>query len=273
MAPSATSGSSNLPARIASALILAPIAVAVTIAGGWYFVGLIALAAWLMTYEWDRLTRGSGITINASFQVVALGAAVIASQFGMVDVAVIAIAAGIVVALTVSLVQKRSPFWAMLGVVYVGLPSVLLVLLRGDVTMGFGIVMWIFVVVWGTDMAAYFVGKGLGGPKLTRISPHKTWAGLLGGVSAAAILGAIVADAFALGPGGFFAIAAAVCALIAQAGDLFESWIKRRFDQKDSSRLIPGHGGVLDRLDGLLPVVVAVAFAAWLHPDGNLSWR
>jgi len=112
------------------------------------------------------------------------------------------------------------------------------------------------LVTWTTDICAYFAGRGIGGPKLApRISPKKTWAGLGGGVIGALIVGGLFAWAFDLETPFFYF--GAPMAVLAQLGDLYESWVKRRADVKDSSNLIPGHGGVLDRLDGLLPVIVA----------------
>jgi len=263
----------GIVARIVSALILAPVAIGVTIVGGWAFAAFVVLFAWLMTYEWDRLTGGSGISVVAAIQVAAVTSAIIANQLATADIAAIIIAAGAGLVWSWALVKKQRPFWSVLGVVYVGVPSAALVLLRGDAEIGLSVVIWIFAVVWGTDIAAYAAGRGIGGPKLSRFSPKKTWAGLMGGVLMAAVIGAAVANALGLGSVFAFATFGAACALISQAGDLFESWVKRRFDVKDSGRLIPGHGGVLDRVDGLLPVVVAVALAAGLPLGSNFVWR
>jgi phosphatidate cytidylyltransferase len=120
----------------------------------------------------------------------------------------------------------------------------------------FPLVYWVMVITWSTDICAYFAGRSIGGPKLApRISPNKTWAGLIGGMAGAAVFGYIVAHLLELGAP-FLYIGAAMGA-ISQGGDLYESWIKRRAGVKDSGTILPGHGGVLDRLDGLLPVVLA----------------
>jgi len=115
---------------------------------------------------------------------------------------------------------------------------------------------WVMITTWTTDIGAYFAGRAIGGPKLApRISPNKTWAGLLGGMAGAAVIGWIAAHFLRID--GIFLLLGAPMAALAQAGDLFESWIKRRAGMKDSGSILPGHGGLLDRLDGLLPVLVA----------------
>jgi phosphatidate cytidylyltransferase len=129
------------------------------------------------------------------------------------------------------------------------------------------------LVVWGTDIGGYFVGRSVGGAKLVpQISPNKTWSGLFGGMALAALAGATGAVWFNLGNAILLALAGAILAVVAQIGDIAESALKRHFDVKDSSRLIPGHGGLLDRVDGLVfvaPVVaVAVAFIGWLEQQG-----
>ena len=128
-------------------------------------------------------------------------------------------------------------------------------------------------VVWATDIGAYAFGRLIGGPKLApRFSPKKTWAGLIGGMLSAAGVGAGIAAWAGLAVVGFGLLSAGL-AVMSQAGDLFESWVKRRFNVKDSSNIIPGHGGVLDRVDGVLPVAVVVAVLALVQGGGILTWR
>jgi phosphatidate cytidylyltransferase len=151
--------------------------------------------------------------------------------------------------------------------------------LRSDNEDGFLAVVFLFVIVWTTDVGAYFVGRAVGGPKLMpHVSPNKTWAGALGGMGAAVIVAVAVAKAAALT--NLFAIAmlAVVLSVCAQGGDLFESVLKRRFGAKDSSRLIPGHGGLMDRLDGFLTasvvaVLIGLARGGFESPGrGLLVW-
>jgi phosphatidate cytidylyltransferase len=126
-------------------------------------------------------------------------------------------------------------------------------------------IFWLLLVVWGTDIGAYFAGRSLGGPKLApRFSPNKTWSGLAGGAATAALVGLVAAIWMPVMPMLLLAIGSAMIAVVAQIGDLFESSLKRQFDAKDSSNLIPGHGGLLDRIDGVLAASLAVAAIAWL---------
>jgi phosphatidate cytidylyltransferase len=139
------------------------------------------------------------------------------------------------------------------GFLYVGVPAFALLVLQWA---RYDLVFWLMLVTWSTDIFAYFAGRSIGGPKLApRISPNKTWAGLIGGMVGAAVVGAVAAILFGLGP--VFAVAGAPLGLLAQLGDLYESKVKRRLGVKDSGSLLPGHGGVLDRVDGLLPVTLA----------------
>jgi phosphatidate cytidylyltransferase len=158
---------------------------------------------------------------------------------------------------------KDRSLGARLAVVpYVGLPLIALLVMR-DRADGFLLTLWTFIVVWATDIGAYFAGRAIGGPKLApRISPAKTWAGLGGGVAAAWGAGALTASQGHLPPALLYL--GAPMAVLAQAGDLFESWLKRRAGVKDSGSILPGHGGALDRLDGLVPVAIVMgALAAW----------
>jgi phosphatidate cytidylyltransferase len=154
------------------------------------------------------------------------------------------------------------PIFSAAGVLYCGLPAVALLWLRGDEPMGFLAVIFIFLVVWATDTAAFVAGRIIGGPKLApSISPHKTWAGLAGGVAAAGLAAAVFALFTDASPGSLLLIGLAM-GLVAQGGDLAESALKRTFGVKDASNLIPGHGGFLDRLDGIVTVAVVTALAA-----------
>ena len=164
--------------------------------------------------------------------------------------------------------------WLAAGVLYVGVPLIALSWLRGSGPVGRADVLFVVLIVWASDIGAYVAGRLIGGPKLApAISPGKTWSGAAGGLVAAMLVGE--AAAHVLAPGGPGRAAAVACFLGAasQAGDLFESWIKRRFGVKDSGRLIPGHGGLLDRLDGLLAAAPAAALLALTLGRGGVLWK
>jgi phosphatidate cytidylyltransferase len=170
-------------------------------------------------------------------------------------------------------VAAYRPGWLAAGVFYIGVPCVALTWLRSDPEAGRHVIFWLFLVVWATDTGGYFFGRGLGGPKLApAISPNKTWSGLLGGMLCAALVGIGVAwllDKPSLWP---LAAFSAGLAVVEQGGDLLESWIKRRFSVKDMGHLIPGHGGLFDRVDGLLAVGTAAAAVAAVSGGEGFSW-
>lgn len=167
---------------------------------------------------------------------------------------------------------KRRGRWMVLGLVYIAIPTAAMIWLRGDDTPGMTTIIWLFLVVWGADTGAYLSGRAIGGPKLApRISPKKTWAGFVGGISIASLIS--VAFHF-YSPGDILnlAVIGFLVALASQLGDLLESMAKRHFDVKDSSNLIPGHGGVLDRVDGLVIGAVALAMILLIFGQGVLPW-
>ncbi len=169
--------------------------------------------------------------------------------------------------------SDEAPLLYAFGLPYIALPAASLVWLRANPASGFETILWLLCIVWATDIGAYAFGRIIGGPKLApRFSPKKTWAGLIGGMVSAAGVGAGIAAGWGLSVVGF-ALLSAVLAVVSQVGDLFESWVKRRFNVKDSSNIIPGHGGVLDRVDGVLPVAVVVAVLAMVFGGGILTWR
>ncbi len=258
--------------RIVSGLLLAAVVVADAVAGGWSFSTLVAVAAVLMAVEWSRLAarrhdradlvRSLAVTISAAAVVGILLGKLVAGWVGLA--AVVAIAAGVGLAARL----RRWPVaWFAGGVLYIGLAPTLLVWLRNASDDGLVFVLFLFAAVWAADTAAFFAGRLIGGPRLApRWSPNKTWAGFLGGIAAAGGVGGVMALVFDLP---FVAGAAglgAALGAVAQLGDLFESWVKRRAGAKHSGRLIPGHGGVLDRLDGLIFATPVFALFAVLHP-------
>ncbi|QPQ56225.1 phosphatidate cytidylyltransferase [Allosphingosinicella flava] len=234
------------------------VAVAAVYLGGWPFRLLVALAAVLMLVEWGAMHRIARNPVYLACSLLGgflLFAPTLLLPPGEMLIAAPAILAGL--ALLAGLAGRRVTLAG--GLLYIGIPSFALLLLDW---LSYEAVFWALTVTWATDIFAYFAGRSIGGPKLApRISPNKTWAGLIGGMAGAEAIGALVASLFGLPA--IFLWNGAILGLIAQMGDLYESWLKRRAGVKDSGSILPGHGGVLDRLDGLLPVaVVTLALAA-----------
>ncbi|MBF0560435.1 MAG: phosphatidate cytidylyltransferase [Alphaproteobacteria bacterium] len=167
---------------------------------------------------------------------------------------------------------RRHPGWLVVGALYIGAPVAALLWLRA--VAGMETVFWLFVVVWATDIAAYLVGRLVGGPLLApAISPKKTWSGAVGGITAAVAVGYGTAAVLHTSGVVVIMLASVGVSIIAEAGDLLESKMKRRFGVKDSGRIIPGHGGVLDRVDGLLTAAPFAAVGVWFAGGGVLLWR
>ena len=244
-------------------MLLGLVATGDVLMGGWFFAVLLLSAVALMAREWAGLAGPLSPAARDFVMGAALlpAAAILLAMAGEADGAVLLLAVGSVAAAGLAALLPGAPsHWAAGGVLYIGLPALSLLWLRNDGPNGIVLVLWLFFVVWATDTFAYFAGRAIGGPRLAPgISPSKTWAGLGGGMLGAAAVGGTFAAAVG-GAGPAAAALAALLAVVAQAGDLFESWLKRRVDVKDSGTLIPGHGGFLDRVDGLL--FAAPAFAA-----------
>jgi phosphatidate cytidylyltransferase len=229
------------------------------------FASLVLLVALLMSWEWGRVVRGVefDLTFLVHAAAVAIGLGLAAFGYAALGLAVLTTGSIIVVPLQFG----ERPLVSAAGVLYAGLPAVALLWLRGDEPYGFLAVLFIFAIVWATDIFAYLSGHIIGGPKLwPNVSPNKTWSGLIGGVASSTLAGALFAYYLgsrvpALAASGF------ILGLIAQAGDLAESALKRRFGVKDTSNLIPGHGGFMDRMDGVVTVAVTAAlFALFAGP-------
>jgi phosphatidate cytidylyltransferase len=253
-------GNRDLVLRVASALVLAPLAIGTAYFGGWPFALFWSLAAIGVFWEWSALVAGterrSVLMVGGAALIISLGLA----TGGRLMWATIVTGLGIIATAAVAPAQYRG--WAAAGVPYAGAIGIAPIALRADSEDGFVAVMLLFAVVWSTDIAGYFLGRLIGGPKLlARVSPRKTWSGAISGLIAAVLAAIALAKAAELS--GLYAIAlvAAILSIVAQAGDLFESRLKRRFGAKDSSHLIPGHGGLMDRLDGF---VFAAAVAAMI---------
>jgi phosphatidate cytidylyltransferase len=257
-------GVSDLPTRFVAGVVMIAVASLAIYLGGWPFRVLAAAGAAAMMLEWGDMHR---VRRPLSYFGIALllGVALILSEYlfpaaerdpAEIDAAVFdplwpGLAAIGGLALLYGAVSRRIALgW---GFLYIAVPTLALLVLSWA---WFELVFWLMLVTWSTDIFAYFAGRSIGGPKLApRISPNKTWAGLFGGMAGAAVVGALAAWLLGLDP--VFLYAGAPLGFLAQMGDLYESRVKRRLGVKDSGHLLPGHGGVLDRLDGLLPVAVA----------------
>ena len=262
---------SDLPLRIISAVVLAGFAIWCTWIGGKTFLLLSIVFSALIFFEFRGMVKTElpwRVAIAVTVLLVLLYASYLVERPAT---GILLVAGGAVLIALWELVIGRT-VWGSTALIYAGFPFIALADMR-DGAHGFFIVLFVFACVWGADSFAYFAGKGIGGPKLApAISPNKTWAGFLGGLAGAAVISAALALAFSLNPGWATVLLAVILALAAQAGDLFESWVKRRFHLKDSGNLIPGHGGVLDRIDGFIfAIAVAWTIAVMLAPAGLRS--
>lgn len=240
----------DLGLRAISGSVLALVAIVMTYAGGLAFMTLIAVVVVLMSWEWGRIVRGAGIDSAGLVHAVAVAAATMLAAASQIGLAALLLVVGTIIVLPLSF--GVSALLSCLGVLYVGLPAVALISLRGDQTHGLLAVMLVMLVVWTVDTAAFLGGRSIGGPRLwPAISPNKTWAGFICGVGAGVLMG--IALAFWIGaPLLHLAVVSLLLGAGSQAGDLAESALKRAFGVKDSSGLIPGHGGILDRVDGIV---------------------
>ena len=253
--------SSNLKLRIVSGLVLAAVAFGLAYAGPLPFALLVLLCSVVISWEWGRLVRGASFDLGFFVHATAVAAAIVLAGAGYaaLGLAVLSIAAITLVPLYLG----GGAGLSVLGVFYVGIPAVALLWLRSDEPFGFTAVLFIFAVVWSSDTAAYAAGRTIGGPKLwPRVSPNKTWAGLIGALCAGAIVGTVFAILEPEASAARLIFLGVALAFIAQAGDLAESALKRGFNLKDASALIPGHGGFMDRMDSIVAAAVAAGLLA-----------
>ncbi|MBC7495599.1 MAG: phosphatidate cytidylyltransferase [Sphingomonadaceae bacterium] len=269
-APEAARTPGGLLTRIVVGVALAGVAIAAVWAGGVAFTALVATACLLMSAEWSVMhgvTRGFRV---ASLVVLAFVAGVTV-YLSAADALIVLAASAAVIGLFMRGFDRKRAFWVSAGLLYCGLPMVALLWLR-NIHDGLLFVAFLFLVVWATDIGAFFVGRAVGGAKFApAISPNKTWAGVFGGIGAAlvgsqfysfTIIG-LTSSIIPFNGSSRWSLEAAGTAILisatAIAGDLFESWLKRRAGVKDSGNLLPGHGGVMDRIDGLVPAAVVLA--------------
>ncbi|MBR1225532.1 MULTISPECIES: phosphatidate cytidylyltransferase [unclassified Bradyrhizobium] len=252
----------NLSTRIVAAAVLIPLAVAIAYAGGWFWAVLVTLAAIGLYVEWLMVVGRAADKRVVVSGVAALALAGLCLAIGRIDAALAVLAVGLV---AVALITPAQRNWSAAGFCYAAVAEVASVLLRLDPVKGFIALIFVLVIVWVTDSGGYFAGRGIGGPKLwPRVSPKKTWAGAIGGFVASLAVACIFA-VLDLGKIGPLLMISGVLSVVSQLGDLFESAVKRRFGVKDSSQIIPGHGGLLDRLDGFVAAVAMAALIGFLR--------
>ncbi|MBB4954038.1 phosphatidate cytidylyltransferase [Agrobacterium vitis] len=261
----------ELRLRTLSAVVMLIAVLAATWLGGLLFAVLAAVIGLAVFWEWSKMTGLAEHTLRGlaagwcSVVVIAMNVVAGDMMFSL------PLLGGFTVTLVLATLLCRWPWWLAGGVLYAGSCIVALAAIRDDDAIGFVAMLFVFVIVWSTDILAYFVGRALGGPKLApRISPGKTWSGAIGGTIAGVLGGYLVAFSYFSVSGVWIPFLALVLSVISQMGDLFESFIKRRFGAKDSSHLIPGHGGVMDRVDGLATAsFAAFIIATSLAASGN----
>jgi phosphatidate cytidylyltransferase len=268
----------DLRKRFLSAMVLGPAAVACIWLGAEAFTGMMAVAVALLTWEWVHMC-GRRVRVLPGMAVPL--AVFAAGAFAVQDHVRLALGA-LLIGFAIAWYFARSMAEALtrpalrlaLGVLYIGLAGIALIELRHDTEAGRANVLFLFVVVWASDIGAYLAGRLLGGPKLwPAVSPNKTWSGAAGGLLAANLTGLACALAFTPQASPIAVVAVATLLGVAsQAGDLLESAIKRHFDVKDSSHLIPGHGGLLDRLDGVLAAAPVAALLSFSLGFGRVLW-
>ena len=251
-------GRGELALRVGSALVLVPLAITTAYLGGWWFTGFWGIAAGGTFWEWSSLIGASQCAAVMITGASSLAVAVALAATGHPAAALVALAIGAIAAAAMAPAPLR--VWHAAGIPYAGSVAVMPIMLRSDPDYGLVAILFLFAIVWVTDIAAYFSGRAIGGAKLwPRVSPKKTWSGAIAGTAAAIVAGLLVASAAQIP--GLWAIAglAVLLSASAQGGDLFESFLKRKFRAKDSSQLIPGHGGVMDRLDAFVAATVVAA--------------
>ncbi|WP_420138231.1 phosphatidate cytidylyltransferase [Sphingomonas sp.] len=252
---------SDLRLRVMIGGILAAVAILVLALGGYVLWAMLSVGAVIALIEWGGLVKASRIRLVLALLVLLAGLIYALPLLWGLDRSTVALLG--IAALLLALLPRASG--VAVGSAYIGTAAIAILYLRAQEN-GFLLSLWALTIVWATDIGAYFAGRGIGGAKLApSISPNKTWAGLVGGMIAAAIVGGAIAI-FGNLPSPTLWLAAPL-AVIAQLGDLWESAMKRRAGVKDSGRILPGHGGLLDRIDGMLPVVI---LAAALVANGNM---
>jgi phosphatidate cytidylyltransferase len=268
--PAADQGSRNLVTRIVVALVLAPLALVIAWVGGPLWIGLVVLVTIGLFAEWLAIVGAVQEMWTVAAGASALAVSGLCLALGRGDDALIVLAIGLV---AIAALAQRERLWSALGFCYAAAAGLASALVRLDDAYGFAALIFVLLVVWAADSGGYFAGRAIGGPKLwPRVSPKKTWAGAVGGFIGSLVVAAGFA-AFGVGKVVPLLLLGAGLSIASQLGDLFESAVKRRFGVKDSSQLIPGHGGLLDRLDGFVAAIVMAALFGFLRGDAHSLGR
>ncbi len=262
----------DLPMRAVAGVAMMVVALAAAWVGGFWFLVFWFVAAALVLWEWQKLIAGERIVARLAIGALTLLAVSPPALHGSVKWALATLAAGAAVTGLAAGSTRSARLWSGAGVLYAGAILASPVLLRASPAYGLAAILWLFAVVWGADIMAYFGGRLIGGPRLwPRVSPGKTWSGAVVGAVSGALVG--VAVALLAAPSGVHPVPILIlgfaAAVVEGLGDLFESAVKRRFDVKDSSQLIPGHGGLMDRLDGFVAAATFAVLVGWTRTSGD----
>lgn len=253
----------DLAPRLVSGLVMGLLAAVCIFFSATAFAGLVIVVTLLLSWEWGRLVHGRDGDLLIAVQACTAGGAAVLAALDLVGLGLLALPIGAILAMLLSL--GRNSLYSALGVFYAGVPAVALIWLRADAPMGLMAVVFVVLIVIASDTAGFLAGRMLGGPRLwPRVSPKKTWSGFLGAVAASAVIAALFWFAVPGSSAARLVVLGVLLSLVAQAGDLAESAIKRRFGAKDAGTLIPGHGGVMDRVDGLVAAATAVGLLAFV---------
>lgn len=262
------SKNNKLLTRVISALVMLPIAIYVILSGGLPFFLLVNFLTILILSEWNGIVEQKPFSVLVAVKVLCAVLLLLSLSWGSPYLIYTFISSAVSI-ITVAYLVKAKIIWALIGFLYALIPSAAFLLINESY--GGVVILWMMILIWSMDTGAYFVGKNVGGPKMSpTISPNKTWSGLIGGAIAAVISGGLFGyymndvDILLFNDATILLILSGLLALLSQVGDLAESAIKRTFAVKDSGSIIPGHGGVMDRIDGVLFVAPAVLMIAYV---------
>jgi len=251
-----------------------PVAIGLVWVGGMPFAIVIALVSGGMCLEWTKMSRIGGRPYVSWTAAALATAAIISLQLGWVASTTAIIAVGAVVLWGLSKLENiADSILTAISLPYVACGGASMIWIRNSNENGFEVVILLLSIVVAMDIGAYAVGRTIGGPKLApRISPGKTWSGLVGGAICAGCVGVIASNFLGMDSVVLFAAIGSILGVLAQCGDLVESALKRRYGAKDSGTIIPGHGGLLDRFDGFLTVFPAAGLILWMEKGNLITW-